>query len=134
MLAKRTAAVGASALLLLAVTGCGGDDGDGDDASADIQATASEFQFEPNDWTVSAGDFDLEFTNDGSVDHEWVIMNEEISSEDEFAEDKVLDEVETGAGETVDATFTVDEAGTYQVICGLEGHFDAGMEGTLTVE
>ena len=30
--------------------------------------------------------------------------------------------------------FTVDEAGTYQVICAIETHFDAGMEGTLTVE
>jgi uncharacterized cupredoxin-like copper-binding protein len=83
---------------------------------------------------VDAGEFDLEFTNDGSVDHEWVIMNEPIASEEEFTEEGVLDEVETGPGETVTATFTVDEAGEYQVICGLEGHFDAGMEGTLTVE
>ena len=122
--------IGAAALMVVAVTACG-DDSDDDGG---LQATATEFEFSPNEWTVPAGEFDLEFTNDGSTDHEWVIMNEEISSEDEFAEDKVLDEVETGAGETVTATFSVDEAGTYQVICGLEGHFDAGMEGTLTVE
>ena len=83
---------------------------------------------------MDAGEFDLEFTNDGSVDHEWVIMEEPITAETEFTEEGVLDEVETGPGETVTATFTVDEAGEYQVICGLEGHFDAGMEGTLTVE
>ncbi|MET0880054.1 MAG: cupredoxin domain-containing protein, partial [Acidimicrobiales bacterium] len=87
-----------------------------------------------DEWTVPAGEFELEFTNDGSTDHEWVIMTEPITSEAEFTEEGVLDEVETGAGETVTATFTVDDAGEYQIICGLEGHFDAGMEGTLTVE
>lgn len=127
--------VGLSALVLVLAAGCG-DDGDGDDggSAADIQATATEFAFDPNEWTVDAGEFTLEFTNDGSTDHEFVIMSEEIASEDEFAEDKVLDEVETGPGETVEATFTVDEAGTYQIICGLEGHFSGGMEGTLTVQ
>lgn len=128
---NRTAAmVGGAALMVLVTGACGDDDGD---SGADVEATATEFQFEPDEWSVDAGEFTLEFTNDGSTDHEWVIMAEEISSEDEFAEDKVLDEVEAGGGEVVTQTFTVDEAGTYQVICGLEGHFEAGMEGTLTV-
>jgi uncharacterized cupredoxin-like copper-binding protein len=30
-------------------------------------------------------------------------------------------------------TFTAPAAGTYQVICAIETHFDAGMEGSLTV-
>ncbi len=130
MRTKVLVVVAAGAVSLLAVA-CGDD---GDDATGGLEATATEFSFEPNDWTVDAGEFDLEFTNDGSVDHEWVIMNEPIASEEEFTEEGVLDEVETGPGETVTATFEVDEAGEYQVICGLEGHFDAGMEGTLTVE
>jgi uncharacterized cupredoxin-like copper-binding protein len=29
-------------------------------------------------------------------------------------------------------TFTAPAAGTYQVICAIETHFDAGMEGSLT--
>lgn len=124
------AGVGAVAIL---ATGCG-DDGGGDGADDAIEATATDFEFEPDDWTVPAGDFSLELTNDGAVDHEFVIMNEEIDSEADFAEDLVLDEVEAPPGETVDYDFTVDEAGTYQVLCALEGHFDAGMEGTLTVE
>jgi uncharacterized cupredoxin-like copper-binding protein len=43
----------------------------------------------------------------------------------------VEDEVEAGATKTL--TFTAPDAGTYQVICAIEGHFDAGMEGELTV-
>ena len=38
------------------------------------------------------------------------------------------------AGESTEQSFTVDDAGTYQVICAIETHFDAGMEGALTVE
>jgi len=129
MMRTKVLVVAAAGVVEFLAVGCGDD---GDDGSGGLEATASEFQFEPDDWTVDAGEFDLEFTNDGSVDHEWVI--EPIASEEEFTEEGVLDEVETGPGETVTATFTVDEAGEYQVICGLEGHFDAGMEGTLTVE
>jgi plastocyanin len=123
----------AAPVLLLA--SCGDD---GDEASTSIDATASEFQFEPDSWTVPAGEqFSIEFQNDGSVEHEWAVikLGEDIESEDEFAEDKVLFEVEAvPAGDSTTQSFTVDEAGDYQVICALETHFDAGMEGTLTVE
>ena len=125
---------GASALILITAAGCGDDSGGG--ASNAIETTASEFQFDGNEWTVSAGEeFTMDFTNDGSVDHEWAVLTEEISSEAEFSEDIVLFEVEaTPPGESVSQSFTVDDAGTYQVVCALEDHFDAGMEGTLTVE
>lgn len=86
---------------------------------------------------MPAGDaFTIEFTNGGTTDHEWAVLRlgEDIESEDEFEEAKVLFEVEAiGAGESTTEEFTVDEAGTYQVLCAIEGHFDAGMEGTLTV-
>jgi plastocyanin len=138
MVALRTGIVvlGASALALGA---CGDDSGDGDgDASNSIEATASEFQFDPDGWTVEAGEpFTIEFENGGTTEHEWAVINlgEDLESEDDFAEDKVLLEVEAlPAGETTTEEFTIEEAGTYQVICALEGHFDAGMEGSLTVE
>jgi plastocyanin len=138
MVALRTGIVvlGASALALGA---CGDDSEDGDgDASNSIEATASEFQFDPDGWTVEAGEpFTIEFENGGTTEHEWAVINlgEDLESEDDFAEDKVLLEVEAlPAGETTTEEFTIEEAGTYQVICALEGHFDAGMEGSLTVE
>jgi plastocyanin len=121
---------------ILALGACGDDDDDG--ASTSIEATASEFQFEPDSWTVPAGEeFTIEFENDGSTDHEWAVikLGADIESEDGFEEDKVLLEVEAlPAGASTDQRFTIDEPGTYQVICALEGHFDAGMEGTLIVE
>ena len=122
------------AVMALAVA-CG-DDSDSDEASTDISTTATEFEYDSNEWTVPAGEeFTIDFTNDGAVDHEWAVLTEEIESQAEFNEDIVLFEVEaTPAGESVSESFTVDEAGTYQVICALEDHFDAGMEGTLTVE
>jgi plastocyanin len=129
--------------LLVAVPlgACGDDDdaGGGDGAaSTSIEATASEFQFDPDSWTVPAGEeFTIDFTNDGTVAHEWAVINlgDDLDSEADFAEEKVLFEVEAiPAGESTEQSFTVDEAGTYQVLCAIETHFDAGMEGTLTVE
>ena len=82
-------------------------------------------------------EFTVDFTNDGSVDHEWAVikLGDDIDSEADFAEDKVLFEIEAiPAGESTTQQFTIDEPGTYQVICAIEDHFDAGMEGALTVE
>lgn len=118
---------------------CGDDDDDGGgEASTSIEATASDFQFDPDSWTVPAGEeFTIDFTNDGSVEHEWAVIKEgeDLGSEDDFAEEKVLFEVEAvPAGESTTQEFAVDGAGTYQVICAIPSHFDAGMEGSLTVE
>lgn len=124
--------MGATVLMLGA---CSDDDAT---SSTEIEAEATEYQFDPDSWEVRAGEeFTVDFTNGGEIEHEWAVLKEgdDIGSEDDFAEDKVLFEVEaTPAGESVSESFTVDEAGSYQVICALPGHFDAGMEGTLTVD
>jgi uncharacterized cupredoxin-like copper-binding protein len=54
-------------------------------------------------------------------------------TEEELLADFVLTETEVEAGETGELTLNAP-AGTYQIICALDTHFDAGMEGTLTVE
>lgn len=134
--ARRVVIAVAGALALVGCSDGGGADGGGT-ADADVTVAATEYQFSPSTWSVSAGTFTVAFSNDGSTEHEWAVIDlgEDISSEAEFAEDKVLLEVEAvAAGESSTEEFTIDEAGTYQVICALEGHFDQGMEGTLTVE
>jgi uncharacterized cupredoxin-like copper-binding protein len=115
----------------------------GDEASTDLAVTTSDFQFSPNSWTVPAGEeISIDITNEGSVLHEWVLMQPGVSIESEAdlpeTEEELLadfvyveDEVEAGATKTL--TFTAPEAGTYQIICAIETHFDAGMEGSLTV-
>ncbi|HEX6286233.1 MAG TPA: cupredoxin domain-containing protein [Acidimicrobiia bacterium] len=126
-------------LLVVLAVACGGDG-----ASTEISAEMTDFQFTPTSWTVAAGEeITIELTNNGSVGHEFVILQPgvTISSEDELpaTEEELLaefvyweDEVE--AGETKTVTFTAPPEGEYQVICAIEGHFTAGMEGTLTSE
>lgn len=133
-------AIGIVALALL-LGACGDDDGS---SETEIDATLTEFMFDPDSWTIAAEEeITIDLTNDGSVEHEWVLLKPgvEISSEADLPETEeelladfvyVEDEVEPGDSKTL--TFTAPEAGTYQVICAIEGHFDAGMEGELTVE
>ena len=141
---KRVSGIGLVAVAALLVAGCGDDDddssssADGGSASNEIDATATNFEFDPASWTVNAGEeFTIDFTNDGNVEHEWAVikLGDDLDSEADFAEDKVLFEVEAiDAGTSTSEAFTVEEAGTYQVICAINTHFNAGMEGSLFVE
>jgi plastocyanin len=120
------------AVMALLLAACGDDDG----GATSFTVEASEYEFSPNAWAVAAGtDVTITFSNEGTIPHEWAVLTEgtNIESEAEFAEELVEFEVEAvPAGETATQTFNLP-AGTYQVICALEDHFDAGMEGTLTV-
>ena len=128
--------------LVIGVSACGSDDDDG--GATEIDAAMQEFEFTPTDWTVAADEeITVNLENEGSVEHEWVILQSgvEIESEADLpeTEEELLadfvyweDEVEPGDSKTL--TFTAPAAGTYQVICAIPDHFDAGMEGTLTAE
>jgi uncharacterized cupredoxin-like copper-binding protein len=128
----------ALAVLSIVIGACG------DGASTDLEVTVSEFQFSPDSWSIPAGEeISIDITNDGTVLHEWVLMQPGVSieseadlpeTEEELLADFVYVEDEVEAGDTKTLTFDAPAAGTYQVICALEGHFDGGMEGTLTVE
>lgn len=118
------------AVIVIVMSACSSD-GDSDS----VKVTATDYEFSPDSWTIKANtETPITVKNDAQIEHEWVIMKTEIMSEDEFAEDKVLWETEAEAGESKSDTIPALEAGTYQIICGLEGHFSAGMKGTLTVE
>jgi uncharacterized cupredoxin-like copper-binding protein len=131
--------VTALAVVGLALAACAG----GDEPSTALEVTTSEFQFSPNEWTIPAGqEITIEITNDGTVLHEWVLMQPGVTieaesdlpeTEEELLADFVYVEDEVDVGDTKTLTFTAPPAGTYQIICAIETHFDAGMEGTLTV-
>ncbi|HWQ85022.1 MAG TPA: cupredoxin domain-containing protein [Anaerolineales bacterium] len=104
-----------------------------------ISVTTTEFKFEPLTWEVSAGkEVELTLINTGTLEHEWVIVNQgqEVTIPfDDDDEAKVYWEMEAMAGETKVGTFTApSEPGTYTIVCGTPAHLEAGMTGTLTVK
>jgi uncharacterized cupredoxin-like copper-binding protein len=101
----------------------------------------TDFTFLPNALTVPAGEeITLTLTNSGAVAHDLMIMqlgkdvgsNGHVGPAEQanvFWEQELL-----AAGETVKSTFTAPtEPGEYQIVCGVAGHLEAGMQGRLIV-
>ncbi len=104
----------------------------------EISVKASDFQFEPHNWTVLAGQkVTFTLTNNGSQSHEWVILKhgEDVTlpfSEDD--EDKIYWEIEAEPGKTTRGTFIAPEkTGIYNVVCGKKDHIEKGMLGQVVV-
>lgn len=79
--------------------------------------------FEKTDLTAKAGSATIELTNDSSTPHNVELEDssgEDIGSTDTITNDK--------------ASFSTDlKPGKYTFYCGVPGHREAGMEGTITV-
>ena len=104
-----------------------------------LAVTTTEMVFSPKEWTLPAGkQVELTLTNNGALDHEWVLIKkgEQVTPPfDADDEPKVFWEMEAEPGKTKTETFTAPaEAGEYQVVCGTPGHFEAGMVGKATVK
>ncbi|MBN2117062.1 MAG: cupredoxin domain-containing protein [Anaerolineales bacterium] len=130
---KRTFIV-AALLLNLSLVACGGGGG----ASTTIDVTMTDFQFQPSQFTVPAGqEITFKSSNNGAVVHNFVIMNLDTSAGDFFDEEDVPNvywETELQPGGSVTTTFTAPtEPGEYQIICRTEGHIVSGMTARLTV-
>ena len=127
----------------LVFASCGGDESDGDgSANTDAQPSdartvaADDYRFAPEQTTLTAGvGVSITLRNFGAIAHSWTVLSEEIATEADFSEDLVLAEVaETAPGAANEAVITIDEAGTYQMICAVPGHFDRGMFGSVVVQ
>lgn len=117
----------------------GGDHGDMDDSEMDgsemdhgantpvapdarpIEVLGSSYAFDPGAITVRAGEDVAIVLTASDIEHDFTV--EELDAH-----------VSAEAGETAEGGLRVDEAGTYTYYCSVEGHREAGMEGTLTVE
>jgi uncharacterized cupredoxin-like copper-binding protein len=108
-------------------------------ASMDVSLT--EFAITPDALTAAAGEVTFTIKNDGTMEHEFVIIRTDLAADalptdgstvDEEGLD-VIDEAEGIApGDT--ATLTVRlEPGAYVVICNLPGHYAGGMRASLLV-
>ena len=122
-------------VVLLALAACGGASG----PTKSIQVTMTDFEFSPNAFTVPAGqDISVQITNNGAVTHTFLIMKAGYQVKDHF---KGTDKAnvfwaasEVPPGESVKASFTApSQPGEYQIVCGVAGHFEAGMVAKLTV-
>ena len=119
-------------LLALALSACGGSPG-----PVQIEMDMTEFAFSPSTITVAAGaEVELTLTNSGALEHEVVIMLKPATLPfDADDEANIHWEYELETGESGTMTFTAPtEPGEYQIVCGIAGHLEGGMEGTLIVE
>jgi len=106
-----------------------------------VRVDLTEMAFTPKNLTFEAGKpYKLEVRNSGEVKHEFT-ANSFFRSialrklEDGQAEIKLpfLSEVEVFAGKQADLYFVPLIPGTYEMLCEITGHREAGMEGTITV-
>ena len=129
---KRTLII-AAVLLSLILVSCGGGG-----ASTKINVTMTDFQFQPNQFTVPAGqEITFNSVNNGAVVHNFVIMKKGTSAGPFFDDEDVPNvfwQVEIQPGSSVDTSFTAPtDPGDYEVVCKTEGHIASGMTAKLTV-
>jgi plastocyanin len=119
--------------LVLALAACGGGDesepaggGGGGGGGSTIQVSADPsgaLKFERSSLEATAGEVTIDFTNDSSVPHD-------VKIEGNGVEGEGTDQV---TGDSTSATVEL-QPGTYTFYCSVDGHRQAGMEGTLTVK
>jgi uncharacterized cupredoxin-like copper-binding protein len=88
----------------------------------DVEIVATDFAFEPELLTVVAGEpVNITLRNEARGQHDVVLAEHDF---------RVL----ARGGEAASGGLTVDEPGTYEMICSVPGHLDQGMRMTLVVE
>lgn len=86
---------------------------------------------------ASRAEIQIKVVNNGTVEHNFYIMQYGVDVGDMFDEEDIANaywEVDAQPDESVELSFTApDQPGTYQIVCGMPGHLQAGMVGTLEV-
>lgn len=131
--------IAALALGAFGLAACGGDDeststsasaettaatGTTPDESFALAADPTELAYDQTEVSVPAGSVTVDFENPSSTPHDVVVEDadgNELLHTDEISESSAT------------ATAKLD-AGSYTFFCSVDGHRDAGMEGTLTVQ
>lgn len=140
---KRTPVVlGALLVLALTMAACGSSEPAGP-VTVEMRMT-DDFAYDPGEITVGPGaELTIVATNESDLNtkHDLVLLGDvfdglgDINRAIEADPAIVLAEFpEVEPGGTDSITVTLDEPGTYQYYCSVQGHFAAGMQGTVTVE
>lgn len=113
------------ALMAASLAACGGGAGSvpGGGTALDVTVSANEFKFDPATINATPGQtINLTLRNTGSIQHTWVVSRTNIK-------------ITADPGKTVTQTFTAPTAaGTYEIMCDIAGHKEAGMVGQLIVK
>jgi uncharacterized cupredoxin-like copper-binding protein len=123
--------------------------GDFIDAAADTwDATAktvtvelTEMAFSPKDLVLEAGKpYVIKMVNKGKVKHEFTASKffrsaaiRKVETDSSEVKAPFFTEIEVKAGKTVELFVIPVTTGSFETLCEIEGHREAGMEGTITV-
>jgi len=108
-------------------------------SSNKLNVEMTDFAFTPSQLTIPAGrEITLHIIHKGLVEHDFIIMKLNTNVGLHFnAEDQpnVYWQIKVQAGDSQTVTFTApDQPGMYQIVCGMAGHVESGMVGTLEVK
>ena len=120
-------------LITLALSACGTNT-----PSTKINVDMTDFAFTPNQYLVPAGQqITLHVQHDGTVEHDFIIMKYGTSVGEHFDKEdqpNIYWQIKVQPGQTETLNFMApDQPGTYQIVCGMAGHVEAGMVGQLEV-
>ena len=130
--------------LIVTTVGCGADSNDGANATSNnITGTLLEWAVKIDATTAVAGDVTFTMTNDGTIGHEFLVVKTDIAvgeiplDGDHFAEPtdgiEVINEIGEFAKGTTESLTVNLAPGTYQLVCNLPDHYDAGMSISFNV-
>ncbi len=134
------------ASVLLIASACSGSDASAA-GGGDLAVTLSQWAVTPTATTASAGSVTFTVKNDGTIPHEFVVLQTETLAGDfpiksfEGESDRIdEDTAGTNVGETGDMdagstkTLTINlEPGHYALVCNLPAHYGQGMHTDFTV-
>lgn len=106
--------------------------------STKLTVELSDFSITPNQLSVPASaEIQIRVANLGTVEHNFYIMQYGMDVDGMFDEEDIANaywHVEVQPDDSVTLNFTApDQPGIYQIVCGLPGHLQSGMVGTLEV-
>lgn len=113
------------------------------EADTTVKATLGEYYIKPAAPSTEAGNVKFEVTNDGKLEHEFVVIKTDTAPGDLPLSDGNVDEEAAGEvpgeipsvmpGATEEVTLKLDP-GKYVLICNLPGHYAAGQYSGFSVE
>ena len=126
------------------MSGSYGEPADASEADRTIEINVdNDLAFEPADFEVAVGEVvTFRLSNTGDVEHEFVLGDQ--AAQDEMAEmmesgddhggsGEMSNAVSVHPGETEELTWRFTSEGTVLIGCHVPGHWEAGMQGTVTV-